>query len=94
MADRRDSWSWTDSRDVARTYAAGGFGGRRPGAIWTALVDPDRLLARNRDRDEFEYVVDTTGLTIEPARAAQPSPTPRNEDTSGNPEPDQRSLHG
>lgn len=78
MADRRDDWSWTDCRNVARTYAAGGFGGRLPGAIWTATVAPDRLLARNRDRDEFEYVVDTTGLTIEPvpgcaAFAAAPS---------------------
>ncbi|MFJ7219956.1 hypothetical protein [Amycolatopsis sp. NPDC098790] len=66
VADRRGDWSWTDSRDVARTYAAGGFGGRLPGAIWTAMVEPERLLARNTDRDEFEYVVDTDGLTITP----------------------------
>ncbi|GLY38299.1 hypothetical protein Amsp01_043230 [Amycolatopsis sp. NBRC 101858] len=66
VADRRADWSWTDSRDVARTYAAGGFGGRLPGAIWTAMVEPERLLARHTDRDEFEYVVDTAGLVIEP----------------------------
>lgn len=66
VADRRTDWSWTDSRHVARTYAVGGFGGRLPGAIWTALVEPERLLARNTDRDEAEYVVDTTGLTISP----------------------------
>ncbi|MCR6488365.1 hypothetical protein M8542_36600 [Amycolatopsis sp. OK19-0408] len=78
VADRRADWSWTDCRDVARAYAAGGFGGRLPGAIWTATVSPERLLARNHERDEFEYVVDTTGLTIEPvpgcaAFAAAPS---------------------
>ncbi|MFK0244510.1 hypothetical protein ACIQUM_07415 [Amycolatopsis azurea] len=66
VADRRTDWSWTDSRQVARTYAAGGFGGRLPGAIWTALVNPERLLARNTDRDEAEYVIDTAGLTITP----------------------------
>jgi hypothetical protein len=66
VADRHADWSWTDSRDVARTYAAGGFGGRLPGAIWTAIVEPERLLARNTDRDEFEYAVDTDGLVIEP----------------------------
>ncbi|MFI6030713.1 hypothetical protein [Amycolatopsis magusensis] len=66
VADRRADWSWTESRAVARTYAAGGFGGRLPGAIWTALVEPERLLARNTDRDECEYVVDTAGLAIDP----------------------------
>ncbi|WP_143086266.1 hypothetical protein [Amycolatopsis saalfeldensis] len=53
---------------TARAYAVDGVRGRPSGAIWTALVEPDRLLARNRDRDEFEYVVDTAGLTIEPVR--------------------------
>ncbi|WP_410583878.1 hypothetical protein [Amycolatopsis sp. lyj-108] len=66
VADRRDDWSWTESRDVARIYAAGGFGGRLPGAIWTALVEPGRLLARNTDRDEAECVIDTVGLAIAP----------------------------
>ncbi|OXM50251.1 hypothetical protein CFP71_27850 [Amycolatopsis thailandensis] len=66
VADRRTDWSWTGSRDIARTYAAGGFGGRLPGAIWTALVEPERLLARNNDRDEAEYVIDTRSLTIDP----------------------------
>ncbi|KFZ80846.1 hypothetical protein ED92_11030 [Amycolatopsis sp. MJM2582] len=66
VADRRDDWSWTESRRVARTYAAGGFGGRLPGAIWTALVEPGRLQACNTDRDEAEFVVDTEGLAISP----------------------------
>ncbi|RSM80477.1 hypothetical protein DL991_10125 [Amycolatopsis sp. WAC 01375] len=66
VADRRDDWSWTESRHIARTYAAGGFGNRLPGAIWTALVEPERLQACNTDRDEAEYVIDTAGLTISP----------------------------
>ncbi|MFJ9782650.1 hypothetical protein ACIRSS_23920 [Amycolatopsis sp. NPDC101161] len=66
VAAHRGNWSWTDSRDVARTYAAGGFGGRLPGAIWTALVEPERLLARNTDRDEYEYIVDTEFLPLVP----------------------------
>ncbi|UUV32345.1 hypothetical protein NQK81_02505 [Amycolatopsis roodepoortensis] len=66
VADRRADWSWTDSRDVARTYAAGGFGDRLPGAIWTAMVEPARVLARNTDREESEYVIDTEGLQISP----------------------------
>ncbi|MFI5560741.1 hypothetical protein ACIA2T_15815 [Amycolatopsis japonica] len=51
---------------MARTYAADGFGGRLPGAIWTARVEPGRLQACNTDRDEAEYVVDTQGLAINP----------------------------
>jgi hypothetical protein len=73
VPDRQADWSWTDSRDVARTYAAGGFGGRLPGAIWTAMVEPERLLARNTDRDEFEYVVDTAGMVIGWAVSERPA---------------------
>ncbi|WP_037311900.1 hypothetical protein [Amycolatopsis orientalis] len=68
------AWSHAERPDLAlsrgrwRTLftAAGGFGNRLPGAIWTALVEPERLQARNTDRDEAEYVVDTSGLTIDP----------------------------
>jgi hypothetical protein len=33
--------------------------------VWRATVEPWRLLARNTDHDEDEYVVDTAGLLIE-----------------------------
>ncbi len=82
---RRDNWSWTESRYVARTYAAGGFGGRLRGAVWTALVDPDRLLARNRHREESEYVVDTIASRSSYSRTAQRSPTHRAEDSCFSP---------
>ncbi|OXM50265.1 hypothetical protein CFP71_27925 [Amycolatopsis thailandensis] len=62
---RRTDWSWTDSLDVARDYALSGIRGRPRGTIWTALVDPAMLLARNTGRDEKEYIVDTSGLAID-----------------------------
>lgn len=68
VPERRADWSWTDRRDVAERYAAGGLGGRPAGQVWTALVEPWRLLCRNDDtdgRNEAEYVVDTDGLQIE-----------------------------
>lgn len=63
VPERRDHWSWTDDRTVAVRYASGGFR-RQPGKLWTATVDPWRLLAQNTDRAEAEYVVDTDGLDI------------------------------
>lgn len=44
VTSRRAAWSWNDSRDVARAYAAGRLRQAGPGAVWTALVEPDRLL--------------------------------------------------
>lgn len=59
----QSGWSWTDNLDVATAYAEGRY--RRPaGRVWTAVVPPAALLARITDRNEHEYVVDTTGLTI------------------------------
>ncbi|MGC7095387.1 hypothetical protein ACPZ19_12030 [Amycolatopsis lurida] len=61
---RRADWSWTDSLEIARIYAEGRQVRRPPGQVWSALVPPDRMLARNDDRDEREFVVNTAGLTI------------------------------
>ncbi len=69
-AERRGDWSWTDDQDTARRYAAGGLRGRPAGRVWTALVEPGRLLARNTVREESEYVVDTKGLRIAEAALA------------------------
>lgn len=68
VSERRDHWSWTDDIAVARGYAQG-TAARRPsdGVVWTAQVEPWRLLARNLNRSEAEYVVDTDGLLIRPA---------------------------
>lgn len=65
VPERRGDWSWTDSRAVAERYAAGTHYGRPKSMVWTAMVEPRRLLARNTERDESEYVVDTEGLAIE-----------------------------
>ena len=63
--ERLDDWSWTDDIEVARLYAQGHGGSRPPGTLWTAVVDPERMYARNVFRGESEYVVDTAGLQIE-----------------------------
>lgn len=61
----RDNWSWTDDLAVAQKFADG-LAHRTPGKVWTAVVPPERLLARIHEfgRHESEYVVDTDGLTI------------------------------
>lgn len=64
VPERRDDWSWTDSLETAQSYAYRGIGGRPQSTVWTAEVDPARLLARISERDEDEYVVNTTGLRI------------------------------
>lgn len=57
--------SWTSSRTVAEQFAAGGLRGRPQGTVWTALVDPARLLAHfPGSRDEDEYVINPDGLPI------------------------------
>lgn len=63
--NRRGDWSWTDDRTVAYRYADGQHYQRPRGTVWRATVTPDRLLARNTERDESEYVVNTAGLAIE-----------------------------
>lgn len=64
VPERRSDWSWTDNREVAERYAGGKHYSRPPSTVWQARVDPWRLLARNTQRAEHEYVVDTEGLTI------------------------------
>lgn len=64
VPERRTDWSWTTNVDVAAKYASGTMRGRLTGRLWTCLVPPDRLLAKNTIRDEDEIVVDTRGLHI------------------------------
>lgn len=67
VLERRGDWSWTDRLDVATGYAHGTRARRPLGKVWTADVEPWRLLARNEGKDnrhESEYVVDTDGLAI------------------------------
>ncbi|TYQ11605.1 UNVERIFIED_ORG: hypothetical protein L601_001500000190 [Gordonia westfalica J30] len=63
-ADGRAGMSWTDHLSTARSFAYGQLRGRPVGTVWTALVDPDRLLSRVTERSESEFIVDTDGLTI------------------------------
>lgn len=68
--EHRDGWSWTDDRALAQWFADDRL--RRPGGqLWTATVEPARLLARitNVRDGESEYVVNTDGLDITPAGA-------------------------
>ncbi|WP_431710712.1 hypothetical protein [Glutamicibacter uratoxydans] len=55
---------WTDDRAIAERFAYGQLRGRDLGTLWTATVEPVFLLAKINDREESEYVVDTTGLEI------------------------------
>jgi hypothetical protein len=63
VPERCTDWSWTDNRDVAQWYA-NGYRRRPQGTVWQATVEPWRLLARNTERNEGEYVVDTDGLVL------------------------------
>ena len=48
----RDGWSWTDDRRAAEWFARRSMHSR-PGVVWTAMVEPVRLLARLTNiRDE------------------------------------------
>jgi hypothetical protein len=65
----RDGWSWTDDRAVAKWFADRSMH-HTPGRVWTAVVEPARLLARitTERPGEAEWVVDTDGLAIDPVR--------------------------
>jgi hypothetical protein len=65
--EHRRGGSWTTSYAIAQWYATSGTGGRPQGAVWTVVAPPERLLCHNTGREEDEYVLDTTGLTIEEA---------------------------
>lgn len=56
--------SWTAGVETAQKFASGDMPGRTPGKLWTATVEPYRLLAHLNDRQETEYVVNTVGLRI------------------------------
>lgn len=67
VPERRADWSWTDQLSVAVGYASGTRAQRPLGKVWSAEVEPWRLLARNdgpSGRNESEYVVDTDELVI------------------------------
>ncbi|HSP10031.1 MAG TPA: hypothetical protein VLU92_10600 [Candidatus Dormibacteraeota bacterium] len=56
-------WSWTADFDRAQRFAD-----RSRGRVWSAVVPPFALLgadAGHEGRNESEYVVNTTGLTIQ-----------------------------
>jgi hypothetical protein len=61
---RNDGMAWTSSREIAEKFATGRLRGRELGEVWTANVEPWRLLAKVADRDEHEYVVNTDELEI------------------------------
>jgi len=60
--------SWTDRLETAQWFA-GRFGGVLGRKVWTAHVEPSRLLAHFHDDDddprEWEWVVDPRALTVE-----------------------------
>lgn len=62
----RNGWSWTDDRELAGWFAARPHNAGQ-GRVWTADVEPHRLLAKigmNVRPKESEYVVDARGLTV------------------------------
>lgn len=52
--------SWTSSLDTAKFFAIPTLGDE--GTIWTAVFEPEHLLARITARGEHEYVVDPVVL--------------------------------
>lgn len=67
-AEGKAGMCWTDCIETAQTFATGQVRGRAIGTLWTATVEPERLLARINDRQESEYVVNTDGLKITEAQ--------------------------
>jgi len=65
LPEYRRNWSWTDRRDAAHHFASGWVVQKEIGLIWRAVVEPERLLAKITGGCT-EYVVETTGLHIEP----------------------------
>ena len=65
--DHREGMAWTSDRERAAWFASRPTW-PTPGKVWTALVEPDRLLAIVHDRDEAEHIVWTEGLDIVEAK--------------------------
>jgi hypothetical protein len=63
VLDDRLGLSWTADRHIARDYAYGPMGDRaRPACVYSAVVDPEYLLAYIGYRGESEFLVDPAGL--------------------------------
>lgn len=90
VPERRADWSWTDNRQIAEKYADATHFQRPLGSVWRSTVEPWRLLARNTERNEHEYVVDTEGLTITREEDASPILAVRVPPAVGSPEPEVR----
>ena len=64
LPEHKYNWSWTDDPDLAYHYAGPLGVVRDIGMIWTATVEPWRLMAALPMWSE--YVVDTAGLDVHP----------------------------
>lgn len=71
-AQYRDSWTWTDERGLAQQFATLRANRWADSVLWTATVEPWRLLAFRQDGyfvgdwmgPGREFVVNTEGLSI------------------------------
>lgn len=63
LPEHRDGWSWTDDPELAQWFADRRHH-RGQGRVWTARVEPGRLLARISQvrAGESEHVVDARGM--------------------------------
>jgi len=64
VPERARDWSWTATRRIAEGYAAGTAARRPEGRLYRTVAPPEALLCHNTGRDEDEYVIDTSQLTI------------------------------
>lgn len=63
VEEHRFGMSWTTDVEVARRFATAGMSSRPQGDIYVARVEPEYLLAYiNEGHDEYEWVVDPSGL--------------------------------
>lgn len=68
--EHRHGMAWTDSAETAQQFADGKGYARSKGQVWTATVEPSRLLCHCTERRESEYVINPAGLRVdEPDRA-------------------------
>lgn len=62
--ERRARMAWTTSVDLAQRFATEGLRGRETGELWTAAVEPWRLLTVDNGRTEHEHVINPDDLEI------------------------------